>query len=159
VLRYLALASAIVVAVTLLVLALPHAAHDAAASHFSSDPRATVGPNQHDRSRATALPVTGAAPWALSALPECFHQRASRSGTIAFARVLLAGTTPIATPFRLRAADCTLVVDADSATVTRGENRLVIPQPVRFFAAGSEIVVERRDGARDDVRVYVPRAR
>ncbi len=133
-LRYLALASVIVVAVTLLVLALPHAAHDDAASHFASDPRAT-------------------------ALPECFHQRASRSGTIAFARVLLAGTTPIAAPFRLRAADCTLVVDADSATVTRGENRLVIPQPARFFAAGSEIVVERRDGARDDIRVYVPRAR
>jgi hypothetical protein len=157
--RYLVLAGATVFAVILLVLALPHNAHDDTASHFASDARATAGPNQNDRSHTTALPVTGAAPWALSALPECFHQRASRSGTIAFARVLLVGTKPIAAPFRLRAADCTLVVDADSATVVRGDNRLVIPQPVRFFTAGSELVVERRDGARDDVRVYVPRAR
>ncbi len=153
------LASAIVVAVALLVLALPHARHDDVASRYASDARATAGPAQNDRLGSSAMPVTGAAPWALSALPECFHQRASRSGTIVFARALLARAKPIVPPFRMRVADCTLVVEANSATVTRGENRLVIPPPVRFYSAGSELLVERRDGARDDVRVYVPRDR
>lgn len=156
-LRYLALASAIVVAVVLIVLAIPHASHDEAASRYVSDPRATAGPAQNDRSHATALPFTGDAPWALSALPECFHQRSSRSGTTVFARVLLAGAHAIAPGTVLHVADCTVAISRDFAIVTRGENRLRIPPPARFYARGEATIVERRDGVRDDVRVYVPR--
>ena len=154
--RYLALASAIVVAVVLVVLAIPHASHDDAASRYSSDAHATAGPAQNDASHATAQPVAGDAPWALSALPECFHQRASRSGTVAFARVLLSGARALAPGTVVHAADCTVVISNDFATVTRGENRLRIPPPSRFFSRGNETIVERHEGVRDDVRVYVP---
>ncbi|GAC1396217.1 MAG: hypothetical protein NVS3B17_01850 [Vulcanimicrobiaceae bacterium] len=155
-LRYLALATAIVLGACLIVVALPRSHRDAA-SRYSSDARATAGPARHDESRATGTPVGGDAPWALSALPECFVQRASRRGSVAYARVLLAGARPLASGTVLHVADCTLVLRGDFATVTRGENHLRIPPPARFFALGNATIVERRDGARDDVRLYVPR--
>ena len=99
----------------------------------------------------------GDAPWALSALPECFEQEARRSGSVAFARVLLVGSRRIVRGTIFRVADCTVAVDNDSATVTRGENHLRIPRPTRFFGRGNKIIVERRDGIRDDVRVFSPR--
>ena len=55
----------------------------------------------------------------------------------------------------LRVADCTLVLRGDAALVTRGENRLVIPAVSRFYVAGNRLVLDRTDGAHDDVRVYV----
>ena len=156
--RYLAIASAIVVGVCLVILALPSTPRRDAPSRYSSDARATAGPAQNDAARgATALPVTGDAPWAFSALPECFEQRASRSGTIAYARVLLAGARPIRPGTVLRVVDCAVVIGVDSATVTRGENRLRVPPPARFYRRGDATIVEYRDGVRDDVRVYVPR--
>ena len=155
--RYIAIATALVVGTCILLLALPTAPRHDVPSRYASDARATAGPAQNDVSRATALPVEGDAPWALSALPECFEQRTSRRGSVAFARGLLAGARPIARGTVLHVADCTLVVATDSAIVTRGDTRLRIPPPARFFERGDETLVERRDGARDDVRVYVPR--
>ncbi len=155
--RYLALASAIVVGLCLAVLAIPSAPRQDGASRYATGARATAGPAQNDAARAaTALPMTGDAPWALSALPECFEQRTSRRGSIAYARAFLVGAHPIRPGTVVRVADCIVVFSGDAATVARGEDRLRIPSPARFYTRGGATIVERREQAHDDVRVYVP---
>ena len=158
--RYLALASAIVLGVVLVVLALPHASHDESASRYSSDVRATAGPAQRAvADHESASPVTGDAPWALSALPECFRQLRSASGPAAFVRAKMPRDAKLfAAGTRLRIADCTLEIGYETAIVTRGENRLSIPAIVRISRAGANLVVERYDGSHGDGRIYAPRA-
>jgi hypothetical protein len=154
--RFLALATAIVFGAMAVILALPKQPSPSLPAPRYTSGDGTPGPSAHDDGRRQPPPVTGNAPWALSALPECFHQRAGAHGPPAFARARIPrGARPVAAPATLQAGDCTLVVAADSATVTRGENRLLIPAVARFYVAGDRLILERSEGARDDVRVYV----
>jgi len=158
VLRYYAIATALVAAVLLIVLALPRGSRVAGDSTYSSG-RGTPGPAQRDARTATTAPTIGEAPWALDVLPECFHELSRASGAPAFARARLppaghelpAGTV-------LRVADCTLTIGPGRAVVTRGVDRLIVPPLARFYRDGSRrIVLDRADGGREDVRVFALR--
>ncbi len=148
------IATALVVAVAAIVARLPSASRPERASTYASSARATPGIGQHDEAHATALPVTGDAPWALSALPECFRQLREVSGTSAYVRArtpqdvrrLDPGTT-------IAVADCRLLVGANDATVTRGENLLRIPG-ARLFVRGDRLVLVTREDARLTLRMY-----
>jgi hypothetical protein len=154
--RYLALATVLVVAVLVILTNLPHAPRPASGDPRFSSSTASPGPAQNDdHLLETPPPLGGEAPWALSALPECFHVVSHRSGTPAFARSgFPRGAKPVGAGKRLRVADCTLDVGADSALVVRGENRFVVPPLSRFYVSGRHVILDRSDDGRVDVRVY-----
>jgi hypothetical protein len=118
--------------------------------------RGTPSPPRHEAA-STFRPggVTGNAPWALSAVPECFRQESEVRGAAAFvsgslppgARPLLAGTV-------VAVADCRLLVGASTLTLERGGERLVVPPDTRAYAAGGRLAVLRRAGGTADLRVY-----
>jgi hypothetical protein len=58
---------------------------------------------------------------------------------------------------RLAVADCTLEVTAGSASLRRGDLRLVVPAPARFYVSGARLVLDQRSGAREEVRFYTLR--
>jgi hypothetical protein len=99
----------------------------------------------------------GDAPWALSALPECFTQTSVTRGDLTYvlarvprgARLQLPGTL-------LRYADCVLAVRSNDALVTRSEDRFLIPAPVKVYRNGSAIALLRRQGSRAELRTYSP---
>jgi len=153
VLRYYAIATVIVLACLGIVTIVHRNRSDGSVRYATGS--GTPGPAQHDVSSYTPQPVTGDAPWALSALPECFRQRASAHGTPAFARALIPrDARRIAASSRLRVADCTVDVFARSILVTRGENRLTIPPAAHLYVAGRALVLVRNAGGRTDVRLY-----
>ena len=154
--RYLALATLIVVAVVVVLTSFPRGPRQASDDPRYSSSTASPGPAQHlDPSRRTPPPLRGEAPWALSALPECFHQESQRSGSPTFARAQFpSGAALVPAGARLRVADCTLDVASDSAVVVRGDNRLFVPPVARFFVAGQRLILDRAAGGRVDVRVY-----
>ena len=153
--RYFAIATAIVAAALAVILALPVRPLGPTPSPHYSGGRGTPGPAQRDDFRLEHPPVTGEAPWALSALPGCFRQRSSASGPPAFARASIPqGARLVTGDATLRVADCTLVVHAGWALVTRGDNRLRVPAPARFYVAGDRLILDRSDGGRENVRVY-----
>lgn len=124
------------------------------AARYSSS-SATPGPAQGEENLQTPPALRGNAPWALSALPECFHQDVQRSGTPEFARANFpAGAVRVPSGVRLVVADCTLDVEPGSAVVVRGDNRLVVPPLVRFYVAGKSLILDRTDGPHEDVRTY-----
>jgi hypothetical protein len=99
--------------------------------------------------------VRGRAPWALSALPECFVQDSEARGTAAFVRAHLpSGAQPVPSGSRLVSADCTLRVGLHSATVERGTEFLVIPPQAAFFIVGRRLALVRRDAAGAELRIY-----
>jgi hypothetical protein len=157
--RYLGIATLIVIGLLVLLTKLPRESAGSNGDVRYSSSSATPGPAQNaDRPAAPPGPVSGDAPWALSALPECFHQVSQRSGTPEFARAEFPrGARLVAPGLRLRVADCTLDVARDSAVVVRGENRFVVPPAARFFVAGSHVVLDRTAGGRVEVRVYAVR--
>jgi hypothetical protein len=101
--------------------------------------------------------VAGIAPWALSALPECFRQERVARGPFASLRAQLpSGGVRLEPGGVLRVADCTLRAGPDELGVERGSVRLEVPPPARAFVAGQELVLLRRSGANGELRVYRP---
>lgn len=112
---------------------------------------------------ADALPVgsrphtslTGDAPWALSALPDCLHQRAESTGTLAYTRAHLPpGLTPVAPGSRLTYGPCTISVVDGEAYVRRGSDRLRIPPHVQFYRAPGVLALLRTSSSGSELRVY-----
>lgn len=154
--RYLAVATALVIGALVIATALAPKGGGSGDRTKYATATGTPGPAQHDvASHQMPLAVTGEAPWALSALPECFKQLASRSGPPAYARTKIArDARRVSEKMTLTVADCTLDVKHDSAVVTRGENRLTVPAVARFYVAGDHLVLERLEARHEDVRVY-----
>jgi len=99
--------------------------------------------------------VTGEAPWALSAVPECFRQESEAHGSPAFvASRLPAGAQRLAAGTRLAVGDCRLRVGAAVLTLERGGERLVVPRWTRVYSAGALLAVLRDSGGSADLRVY-----
>ena len=154
-LRYFAIATILVVGAIVI------AAHFAGSSKplGVASVRATGTPSA-PRTEPTAMPahaagVVGNAPWALSALPECFVQDLVAHGTFAFARSKLpAAMQPISAGYRLRSVDCILHVRAHSGVVDRGTERLVIPPDSRFFWSSSQLALLRKTGSLGELRLY-----
>jgi hypothetical protein len=98
----------------------------------------------------------GDAPWALSALPECFDQT-SKSTAPALGYVLQhlpAGASMVRPPATLRYADCTLHVTGDQVLVDRGSDRLRIPPQSRIYTAPGTLALLRGSNGGYELRVY-----
>ncbi|PZR58327.1 MAG: hypothetical protein DLM50_04240 [Candidatus Meridianibacter frigidus] len=112
------------------------------------------GPRSHYRARD----FDGInAPWALSALPECWlQQRVWRGRRVEdVAKHIPAGAQRLPAGTRIELRDCRLTVRADDALVARGADRFHIPPEAKFYAAGSRLVLLRFDHG-GDLRVYAP---
>jgi hypothetical protein len=158
VLRYLALSCAIVFGAIVVLLALPRPPSPDRPDHSVSG-RGRAGPGEVAPADRPAGAFAGAAPWALSVVPECFRQRASFAGRPSFARAHLPATARrVPDGEVLRTADCTLTIRGDAAELQRGADRFVVPAPARFYVAGPRLVLDQRDGAREEVRLYVLRS-
>jgi hypothetical protein len=110
--------------------------------------------------QATAAPLTGDAPWALSALPECLSQTSESNGTWEYVRAHLpAASVPIRPPATLQYGDCSVTITGDEAYVRRGSDRLRIPPSVQFYRAHDLLVMIRRTPQTVELRVYEPAQR
>jgi hypothetical protein len=157
VLRYFALSTALVLAAILVLLAIPRFGSPPSRGPQYHGGRATPSAGTADRGgRRVSEGVTGAAPWALSAVPECFHETASFAGPPAFARAHLPAAARRLRAGRYLVADCTLLVSIDSAELRRGDDDLRIPAPSRFYVAGGRLVLDQEFGRREEVRIYAP---
>jgi hypothetical protein len=166
VIRYFAIASAIVFACIFALLALgPMQQHAAEPGPYASTIAPAGSPRAEGDAQTSPSPVAGDAPWALSALPECFDERRHVAGPRAylsrqFGMLPMRAWKPVASG-ALVSADCRIVVDgaAGSIDVARGDTHLRVPPVTRVFVAGERIVVERvLSAGRYDVRVYALRS-
>lgn len=152
--RALVLATFLVFAFVVLVTSLHFGLLGAGETRFTSSHGTPSPPQNGGDGIHTAQPVEGEAPWALSALPECFTQLTRTSGPRAFvAHAMPRGARIVVPPAKLRVADCELALRAAVVTVTRGENVLTV-SGARLYVAGETLVLERRIGANADVRTF-----
>ena len=121
---------------------------------------ASVPPKASDavlaqRRREAAVGI--AAPWVLSALPECWRQTFEASGTRAYVASKLPAAYAAAPPGTvLQSADCTLRVRASDVLVERGADRFYVPARARLYQKGSNIALMRETGNRAILRIYRP---
>lgn len=107
--------------------------------------------------RGSAAPLSGDAPWALSALPECLMQTSESTGSPAYVRAHLPpGAAPVVPPATLAYGDCSITVAGDEAYVRRGPDRLRIPPRVQFYRARGLLALIRRTAQGAELRVYAP---
>ena len=99
---------------------------------------------------------TGDAPWALSALPECFDQTSkSTSPTLPYIIAHLpAGAAMVRPPAKLHYADCTVQVVGDEVLVDRGSDHLRIPPQARIYTAPGKVALLRGSAGGYELRVY-----
>ncbi|MDP9018584.1 MAG: hypothetical protein M3N19_09705 [Candidatus Eremiobacteraeota bacterium] len=96
------------------------------------------------------------APWVLSALPECLipvrvwrarTRKALLPHIPSAALHVSAGTT-------LQYRSCEVVVGANDAMVTRGDDRFHIPAKSQFFTVGQKQLLFLREGRAAELRMY-----
>jgi len=159
--RYVAVATAIVVAAMLAILALGRTTPPRDAP-FSSKLASPGVPRNEGAGSGTAAPLVGDAPWALSALPECFRQTFEESGSHAHPRIRAQDAPDIGSPTvwhrivraTLTTADCRLRVAIDSAVVVRADTRLSIPPRTHVYVAGKSLVLDRFFDGGETIRAY-----
>jgi hypothetical protein len=144
VLRYFAIATVIVLTIVVLVTM-----------------RARLGlPGHVNFWKVTAPPpkigsVTGNAPWALSALPDCFNQTSETTGSAAYvAAQLPAGAQLVAAGTHLTYGVCTILVRSDELLVERGSDRLRVPPRTRLYIVGNSLALLRTSGTTTILRTY-----
>jgi hypothetical protein len=109
------------------------------------------------RGRIAMPALSGDAPWALSALPECLIQTSESAGPLAYVRAHLPpGAAPIVPPATLVYGDCSITIDGNEAFVRRGADRLRIPPRVQFYRAEGLLALIRETAQRAELRVYQP---
>jgi hypothetical protein len=101
--------------------------------------------------------LSGDAPWALSALPECFEQLSVDTGPRAFLlRHLPAGSVQVAPPAQLDFVDCTIFAVRDEVYVQRGRDVFRIPPPATIYRSSGRLSLLRSTGGGGELRVYQP---
>ncbi|MBV8148459.1 MAG: hypothetical protein JO092_05150 [Candidatus Eremiobacteraeota bacterium] len=114
------------------------------------------GPSNHVQA-SNGVPLSGDAPWALSALPECLIQLSETTGPSHYVLAHLpSGAAPVTPPATLTYADCTISVVDDEAIVTRGADRFRIPPRVRFYRTGATLALLQVESNGMQLRVYEP---
>jgi hypothetical protein len=157
VLRYVALATVIVLTLVVLATAwdnrkLLEVKIASTNVPMSPKPDATNGPTGFGN-----VPYRGDVPWVLSALPDCLRQTSLTTGPLAYVLPHVpAGATPVVPPATLTYANCTISVTGDEAYVRRGVDRFHIPAKVRFYRSPTTLAVLRMDGSGNELRVYSP---
>jgi hypothetical protein len=107
---------------------------------------------------ANPVPLHGDAPWALSALPECFVQLSVTTGPRPYVLAHLpAGSVAVDAPASLTYADCSISLHGDRADVVRGEDRFRIPPHVELYRTPETLSLLRRDASGLELRVYQPK--
>lgn len=153
-LRYYVIAAGIVIGTLLIALRFQHAGRElqVAAVQTTGSPSAA---RAQAKSRLVPVEVSGNAPWAMSALPECFEQVFSARGKPAYVDGQLPrGAVAVSGYAALRSADCRLEISPGRALVVRGKQQLVIPPVTQFYRWPDEIGFVRRDAAGAELRVY-----
>lgn len=99
--------------------------------------------------------ATGNAPWALSALPDCFSQRSQTTGSMAYVRARLpVGAQPVRAGTRLIYGPCTILVRDDELLVERGSDRLRVPPHATLYTIGDSLALLRTSETGTDLRIY-----
>ena len=103
-----------------------------------------------------AAGVTGDAPWALSALPECFDQQSKSTGPqLSYILAHLpARAQMVRPPATLHYADCTLRVQGAQVIVDRGTDHMLIPPQARLYTAPGKVALLRGSDGGYELRVY-----
>ncbi len=167
-LRYYAIASAIVVFALALALALAPRERPGLRPQepgiSSPTPQAgrtpTVGRVQPDEPDPQALERFPHAPWALSVLPGCFAQRSVARGTVAFVRRHIPREFQRVPPGTLlTVGECRVHVYRTSVLVVRGDSVLFVPPLATVSVAGDRIALFERTGTHAEFRTYEVRAR
>jgi hypothetical protein len=124
-----------------------------ASVYASVPPKVSQTPPPSKR-RATAF--SGDAPWALSALPECFTPVAkSTAGNLQYVLAHLPPKATMARPSaKLTYADCTIRVAGDELYVDRGTDHLRIPPPARLYTGPGSVAVLRGADGGYELRTY-----
>lgn len=154
-LRYVAIATVIVLAIAVLATAwvgreLIRIKIASVAVRAQAKPAPPNGPLA-----ANSRPFIGDAPWALSALPECLLQREESRGTVAYVRSHLpADAKRIHAPATLHYADCTIRLVGNQAKIQRGRDRFRIPPIARFYLIGNRLALLRIVAKRAELRIY-----
>jgi hypothetical protein len=98
---------------------------------------------------------TGNAPWALSALPDCFSQRSQTTGSMSYVRARLpSGAQPVRAGARLVYGPCTILVRNDELLVERGSDHLRVPPHATLYTTGDSLALLRTSGSGTDLRIY-----
>ena len=143
-LRYYAIATVIVLTIAVYVTMRAHLALPGHVNFW----KVSAPPPRTDR-------VTGDAPWALSALPDCFAQRSESSGSRSYVDAQLpAGAQPVPPGTRLSYGSCTIFVRSGELLVERGSDRLRVPPHATLYTTGGLLVLLRTSGATADLRIY-----
>jgi len=99
--------------------------------------------------------MIGDAPWALSALPDCFVQRSETTGTQAYVDARIpAKAQPVPDGTRLRYGPCTILVRKSELLVVRGADHLRVPPRATLYTAGNMLVLVRASGTTAVLRTY-----
>jgi hypothetical protein len=114
-------------------------------------------------SQRKAPAFTGDAPWALSALPECFAQVSKSTGPdLSYILAHLPkGSQMVRPPEDLYYADCVLRIRGDAVYVQRGSDRMRIPPATRVYVnyQDQKLAVLRGAQGAYELRVYETPAR
>jgi hypothetical protein len=157
VLRYYLIATAIVVSFGVILAAFHRPGRELRVASVQSTGSPSP-PRREAASRYSPPPPNGNAPWALSALPECFHQEHEFHGTPASVGAHLPRTARLVPRgTRLRASDCTVVVGDRVVDVVRGNETLRVPPVASLYALPRDrFALLREDAYGAVLRLYGP---
>ena len=153
-LRYYVISAAIVL--TIAVVATMHAG---SWMHFhfrsSNRPQAPQHVSEGDAGSTPSAGLSGDAPWALSALPDCFLQQSESSGSKAYVDAHIpAGARPIPAGTTLSYGPCTIFVGNGELRVDRGADRFRIPPHAVLYRDGTRLLLLRTTPSSSVLRTY-----
>lgn len=106
-------------------------------------------------SKRTSTAFVGDAPWALSALPECFTQTSKSTGPLNYVLANLpSGASMLRPGASMDVANCHVAIEGDSVIVSRGSDRMRIPAPARVYEAHGTTALLRGARGGYELRVY-----
>lgn len=113
--------------------------------------------NPEPSSTRKAQVFSAAAPWALSAVPECLIQTEKASGSSEYVdRRLPAGFQKLLPGVRLQYGDCTIIVRANDVFMLRGKDAFRIPAPAELYRKGRRLALLYGGARGAELRLYAP---
>jgi hypothetical protein len=129
------------------------------AIHVSATPLGTPTPTVGSNPSSGPVPrprqtFTASAPWALSALTDCFTETDRVSGPFAKLRPLVPPDRERVPPgTQFARGPCRVEVHPESVIVVRGSDRMRVPHG-RLYRRGDRLIVVSTDGPSADIRTY-----
>jgi hypothetical protein len=129
------------------------------AIHVSATPSGTPTPTVESVPASGPVPqprqtFTASAPWALSALTDCFTESDRTSGPLAKVRPLFPPDRERLLPgTQFERGPCRVEVHPDSVIVVRGTDRMRVPHG-KLYRTGDHLIVVSTDGPTADMRTY-----